>query len=276
MQTAYTKYGAIEYRLEGQGRRVALFLLGGHVNASIPLGETYFIERGFQVLNVSRPGYGKTPLSTGITPIGFADALSELLNQLGIERAVVIGISAGGRTAIRFAAKHPARVEKLVLQSSISFAPWPDRLTRLAAYIGFNPFTEKYTWKLMRAFLRRDPKSALKMMLSNMATLGATSVISALDERQMQALIGLFAQMSSGRGFLNDIKTPDTDATDVTVPTLIVHSKYDKSVPLSHARLLAQQIRNSVLYLSEAESHMLWFSPYYAEIEVVMSEFLHT
>lgn len=275
MNIAHTKCGDVEYRIEGEGTEVALVLLGGHVSASSHLGEDYFMERGYQVLNVSRPGYGKTPLSTGTTPDGFADALSELLQQLGIKQVVVVGISAGGRTAMRLAAKYPALVSKLVLQSSVSFAPWPDRLIKFGSHLAFNSLSEKYVWKVIRTLLKRNPKSAVTMMLSNMTTLDPAAVVSSYSEKQIQELVHLFAQMRSGHGFINDLVVTRGDATDVSVPTLIIHSKYDKSVPLSHPRLLAQQIRNSRLFLSKAESHMLWFSPHYQEIKQVMNEFLN-
>ncbi len=272
---AFTQQRDMEYRFGGQGTKVALLLYGGHTNVNTHLGEDYFTENGYKILTVTRPGYGNTPLSTGRTPDGFADALSELFGCLHIQQALVVGISAGGRTAMRFAAKYPTLVGKLILQSSISFAPWPNFLTRVGTYVGFNPFSEKYIWKLMRAFLKKNPKVAIKMMFANMTTLDPRKIVKNFTNQQIQELVQLFTQMGSGRGFVNDIKTINNNATDITVPTLIIHSKYDKSVPLTHPRLLAQQIPNSSLFLSEAESHMIWFSPHYAEIKKVMDEFLH-
>jgi pimeloyl-ACP methyl ester carboxylesterase len=275
MQIAHTKHGDIEYRLEGRGSKVALLLYGGHTNAETRLGEDYFLERGYNVLAVSRPGYGRTPLSTGATSDKFADTLSEMLKNLDVPKVLVVGISAGGRTAIRFVARHADMTDKLILQSSISFAPYPGLATRLGSYIGFNAVTEKYTWKFMRYVLEKAPKAFIRMMIASLTTLDPDKIVRAFSQDQLQELTSLFVHMSSGRGFLNDIKTVDNDARDVTVPTLIIHSKYDGNVRLSHPRLLAEQINGSRLYLSEAESHLLWFSPHYEEIKQVMDEFLH-
>jgi len=274
MPIAHTQRGVIEYRLEGSGPNVAVLLYGGHTNVSTHLGEDYFIERGYKVLVVSRPGYGDTPITTGPNPDSFADALSDLFEVLRVKRAVVVGISAGGRTAMRFAAKYPPLVEKLILQSSISFAPWPDRLLTLGTYVAFNPVTEKVSWSLMRAYLRKDPKAAIKMMIANMTTLDPEKVVNSYTNQQIGELIQLFAHMASGRGFISDINPSNHSATDVAVPTLIIHSKYDKSVPLTHPQLLAKQIKGSKLLLSEAESHLIWFSPHYNEIERAMDQFL--
>lgn len=274
MQIAHTKYGDIEYRLAGRGTKIAVLLHGGHMNAGIHLGEDYFVENGYKVIIVSRPGYGETPLSTGVTADDFADALGELFLQLNIKQAIVIGISAGGRAAMRLAARYPTLVKKLILQSSISFAQWPDRYTKIAVNIAFNSFSERYIWGFMRLLLKMNPKSATKMMIANMTTLDPENVVKNYNKKQLRNLVQVFANSSSGYGFANDIKSTNVDATDVTVPTLIIHSKYDKSVSLDHPRLLAQQIKNSYLYISEAESHMIWFSPHYVKIKEIMSEFL--
>ncbi len=274
MNRANTPHGDIEYRFEGSGKHVVLMLYGGHTNAQTHLGEDYFLGRGYKVLVVSRPGYGSTPLSTGRTPDEFADALAELLKELGIARVLVVGISAGGRTAMRFAARHAAMTRALILQSSISFAPWPDVMTRLGSYIGFNAITEKYTWKIMHSMLRKNPMALARRVISSLTILDAGKVVRDFTKEQQQEVTDLFAHMNSGSGFLNDIRTASNDATDVMVPTLIIHSKYDKSVPLSHPRLLAKQIKGAELYLSEAESHLIWFSPHYPEIQDVMDDFL--
>ncbi len=276
MSTTQTSSGNIEYRLEGTGDKVALLLYGGHTSAKTRLGEDYFLKRDYRVLAVSRPGYGTTPLTTGCTPDKFADALSEMLEVLKIPKVLVIGISAGGRTAIRFAARHASTTDKLILQSSISFATYPGLLTRLGTYIGFNGITEKYTWKLLHYLLKKNSRIFIRMMIANLTTLNPTKIVNALTERQLRELVDLFADMRSGQGFINDIKTADNDATDVTVPTLIIHSKYDGNVSLLHPHLLARQIKGSELYLSEAESHLIWFSPHYGEIEAVMDQFLNS
>ncbi|MFC7641943.1 alpha/beta fold hydrolase [Streptosporangium lutulentum] len=66
------------------------------------------------------------------TSAAFADVTAELCRDLGVGRlAAVVGISAGGRTALAMAARHPHLVERLILQSAVGFLPWPDRRTRL-------------------------------------------------------------------------------------------------------------------------------------------------
>ena len=274
MTVIQTPRGDIEYRLEGHGNTVILLLYGGHTNANTRLGEDYFLERGCKILAVSRPGYGKTPLGTGRTPDLFADALVGLLKELDIHQVRVVGISGGGPTAMRFAAKYPGLTDKLILQSSISFAPWPDTITRLGAHVLFNPLVGGLVWRLIHFWLKRNPRAALITMIRNLSTLNPQKVVDGFSTKQIGDLTDLFAGMGSGHGFTNDIETVTGDATDIHVPTLIIHSKYDRQVPLTHPRVLTQQIAGSKLFITEAESHLIWFSRHYTEVQKVMDDFL--
>lgn len=93
--------GRVEYRLDRRGPACVLLCHGGHVRAGLAVGEELFAELGLTVLVPSRPGYGHTPLGTGRSPAGFADAAAELCGRLGIERlAAVVGTSGGGPTGI--------------------------------------------------------------------------------------------------------------------------------------------------------------------------------
>lgn len=49
---------------------------------------------------------------------GFADQIGAVLDDCGIDRAAVCGISFGGLGALHFAARHPARTSALVLAST--------------------------------------------------------------------------------------------------------------------------------------------------------------
>ena len=55
-----------------------------------------------------------------------ADAIAELLTQLGIRKAHVVGISFGGFISLELARRHPARVGKLVLIDSAGLKLTPE------------------------------------------------------------------------------------------------------------------------------------------------------
>lgn len=274
MQTFTSVKGTLEYRIAAKGRKTVLIFPGGHMDASINLGEDFFANEGYQVIVLSRPGYGKTTLSVGASPAAYVAVVAELLESLKINKVVAVGISAGGRSAVCLAAQYPALVEKLILQCATSFAPWPDTQTRRIARIAFNPFMERLTWLAIRTLLKVQPRKGLRMMLSNMTTLNPDDVVSGLNQKQSDDLIDIFARLQSGKGFMNDLQQGVDFAKDVHVPTLIIHSKYDKSVSLDHAERLHAEIKGSRLFVSAAESHMIWFSGNYPKIQKEMKQFL--
>ena len=100
----------VHYRRAGTGAPV--FLLNQSPNSSteyIPLIER--LAASYTVIAPDTPGNGLSdPLSIATPTMGdFADALAELFDELGIERAAVYGFHTGGLCALQFAVKHPDR-----------------------------------------------------------------------------------------------------------------------------------------------------------------------
>ncbi len=273
---AQTEKGPIEYRVVGQGPAV-LVLNGGHTNCNSPLGsQRFFIEQGYQLIIPSRPGYGHTPSATGKTAEAFADALILLIDQLQLEQVIVLGISAGGRTALQLAGRHPARVRQIILQNAVTGAKFPAPAIRLGAYLGFNPWVERWTWAAFRWLMKRAPLTALKVMMGSLTTLDPAVVVAAMSDEQRRAALAFLRPSRSGSGFLHDLRHVCGDLTRITAPTLIIESKYDGSKDPAHATYAADHIPHAELFVVPAESHLLWFSAYNTLVEEKMRVFLRT
>jgi len=254
--------GQVEYRLDRRGDTVVLIFHGGHVRAGLALGEEVFAAAGCTVLVPSRPGYGRTPLSTGTSVEAFTDVVRALCAHLGIARvAAVVGISGGGPTAATMAARYADLVERLILISAVGWLPFPDRRTRLGAHLGFTAMTERLTWAGVRTLARVAPDTCLRLMLASLSTRPASEVAAALRTDDRAMLMALFAQMRSGGGFLNDLRpTPDITSR-IDQPTLVIATRTDRGVPFTHAQSLASTIRHAELVESRAHSHFVWLGP---------------
>jgi 2-hydroxy-6-oxonona-2,4-dienedioate hydrolase len=80
-------------------------------------------QHGVRVLAVSRFGYLRTPRPADASPSAQAEAHVCVLDALGIGAAAVMGVSAGGPSALQLAIHHPQRVSALLLVVPIAYKP---------------------------------------------------------------------------------------------------------------------------------------------------------
>jgi pimeloyl-ACP methyl ester carboxylesterase len=94
---------------------------GGHDQGMAWAGP--LAQQGVRVIAMSRFGYLRTPRPADASPAAQADAHVCLLDALGVPRAAVMGVSAGGPSALQMALRHPDRVSALVLVVPIVWKP---------------------------------------------------------------------------------------------------------------------------------------------------------
>lgn len=267
--------GPVEYRLEQRGDATVVVFHGGHMRAGLALGEDALAEAGCTILAPSRPGYGRTPLLTGTSAAGFADATRELCEHLGITKlAAVVGTSGGGPTAVTMAARHPDLVDRLILQSAVGWLPWPDPRTRRGAHAVFAAPVEPLTWAAVRALVRAAPDRGLRLLLDALSTRPGRDVVAALNPEDRARVIALYRVMRSGRGFLNDLCPVADPTAEVTQPTLVIATRKDGAVPFAHAQSLEAAIAHARLVESRADSHLIWFGPDWPTIAETIRAFL--
>ena len=112
--------GDMEFAQRGSGESVLIFHSApGGYDQALALGG--FLEyAGFQILAPSRPGYLRTPLTTGPAPENQAQAAAQLLEHLDIPKASVIGFGWGASAAIEFARRFPDHASALILVSPVT------------------------------------------------------------------------------------------------------------------------------------------------------------
>lgn len=101
-----------------------VLLHGGGDTIETSFGELLpVLARTRRVIAFEQQGYGHTA-DVADRPFTFeqsADDTAALLAHLGIERADLLGFSNGGTIALQVAIRHPQRVRKLVLVSTLTF-----------------------------------------------------------------------------------------------------------------------------------------------------------
>jgi pimeloyl-ACP methyl ester carboxylesterase len=252
----------IEYSIRGAGRPILVFH-GGHSNCQEEFGYRELLLNGYAILTPSRAGYGQTSIETGQSLGTACQAYSELLDHLGIEKADIIAISAGGASGIYFAAHYPERVRSLTLQSAVS-GQWhtPQDKTYKAAQILFGPSFEKYTWAAVRFMSNQFPRFMFKQMAPSFSLLPYSEVLARTSEEDIQEFRKMNNRQRSGHGFLLDLSQinsiTESDLMNIRCPALIQHSQNDQAVPVEHARRAQRHISGSRLCLLDTWGHLIW------------------
>jgi 3-oxoadipate enol-lactonase len=111
--------GAIHYSVHGHGEPVLLIHGLGCSGADWSL-QIAALEGRYRVIVPDLPGCGTSPPPReGYSIAGFASTLWELLDQLGVARANIIGFSMGGAVALEMALHGSTRVPRLALINTL-------------------------------------------------------------------------------------------------------------------------------------------------------------
>lgn len=72
-------------------------------------------ERGYEIYAVDQRNHGLSPHDDEFNYKAMSTDLYELINDLGLNKVIVIGHSMGGKTALQFAVDHPEKINKLIV-----------------------------------------------------------------------------------------------------------------------------------------------------------------
>ena len=109
--------GGLDLHVErrGSGGPVVVFLHGGAIASGVWEAQFTWFARRTTVVRFDLPGDGRSEFA-GQSFSG-VEIVRELLSQLEIDRACLVGLSGGARIAIDYALTDPERVERLVAVS---------------------------------------------------------------------------------------------------------------------------------------------------------------
>lgn len=175
------------YELHGQGRPLVLIHGGGSTIESNFGRILPALAESHRVIAVELQAHGHT-LDID-RPLSFehdADDVAELLRQLAVEKADVMGFSNGGTMALQLAIRHPKLVHKLVLASATY------RRDGLPAgfFEGFKqPSLEMMPKPLQEAYLKAnpDPAGLQRMFDRDVARMGGFQDLTEADIRAIES-----------------------------------------------------------------------------------------
>ena len=129
-----SRYGQAEYAEAGSGPPVIMIHgTGGGFDQGLAFARP-LLASGYRVIAPSRFGYLRSAMPPDASSDAQADVIADLMDRLQIARAPVIGGSAGARSAIAFAIRHPTRCSGLVALVPATFVP--DRPVPMPGVVG--------------------------------------------------------------------------------------------------------------------------------------------
>ena len=110
-------FGITHINVCGSSKSRALILLSGFgANSTMWFPNIASLCSKFRVYAIDTNGQpGKSIPSQKLTASNSAEWIAEVLDGLGIEKAIMVGISLGGWLTLNFAIRQPKRVERIVL-----------------------------------------------------------------------------------------------------------------------------------------------------------------
>jgi pimeloyl-ACP methyl ester carboxylesterase len=238
-------------RVQGDGPAALLLHGWGTEGASLQPLSTHLAAH-FRTVTPDLPGFGAATPPPGDWGVeDYADWVAVLLQKLGIERAILLGHSFGGRVAIVLAATRPALVDRMVLIDSAGIRPPPTQRLRAASTVS----------KLGRA------ASGIPLLGPMAQRLRAQwhRAVGAEDYANAGPLRGTF------------VKVVNRDLRDllprITVPTLLLWGGEDDATPASDGATMEQLIPNARLVVFPGAGHYSYLERA-AETCAALDEFL--
>ena len=193
----------------------------------------------YRVVTYDTRGHGDSPAPPGPYSLDdLVDDLVALLDEVGAQRAHVAGLSLGGMTAMRLAAREPERVDRLALLCT-SAAPDPQPFLERAAVVrsgGTAPLAPAVASRWVTpAFAAEHPElvARLEAMIAGVDDEGyacCCEVVAAVDLRE--------------------------DLGRITAPTLVIAGAEDVALPPPHQRLVADGIPGAELLTVSPGAHL--------------------
>jgi 3-oxoadipate enol-lactonase/4-carboxymuconolactone decarboxylase len=213
----------------------------------------------FRVVRVDTRGHGESPASPPGTSCSLADLgrdVLEVLDELGVERAHIAGLSLGGIAALWLAIHSPQRVARLAVLCAAAHLPpasgWHDRAAAVRAD-GMAAIADipGRLW-ITGALATRDPE-LLGRLQAMQADVDPESYAQCCE-----ALAGTDLRADLGR---------------VAAPTLLIAGADDPAAPPDALRAIAEAVPGARLQVLESAAHIATVEQPAAIVQALLAHF---
>jgi pimeloyl-ACP methyl ester carboxylesterase len=244
----------VEYADIGRGEQTILWIHGLGACWQTWLENLPHFARGYRNLALDLPGFGRSEMpSQDISIERYAEIVQDFMDELGVDRAIVVGNSMGGFIGSELAIRYPERVDRLVLVSAAVF--WQE-YRRARPLIAFAQATETAAGRALvggtPAIVRRPRARAAALAFGGFRYPHRIP-------RELQVEVLLTAKRTAGfvpaLAALGNYPLRE-ELPRIQCPTMVVWGTDDTLVSVKHAHELEALIPNSTKVIFERTGHV--------------------
>ena len=174
--------------------------------------------------------------------------LEAVVEATGLRRFPLFAMSQAGAVAVAYAARHPDKVTRLIVHGAYARGWLKRDLTEEQIE------EEQLMISLMRVGWGRDNPAFRQVFAMQLFPDASAEQIHALEEQMRLSVSPKNAVRLESEMHRIDVRDL---APQITVPTLVLHSREDEAVPFEEGRLLASLIPKAQFVALESKNHLL-------------------
>jgi len=253
----YVKVGEINTRYWVLGQGSPLLLIHG-LGASCEYWRynVRALSQGCRVYAFDLPGFGRSDQRIEDLSLHFAgEFVAAFLDAQGVDRASLVGNSLGGAVSLQFAVQYPHRLEKLVLVSSGGLGRELHRSFRLLKIPLWGEFMA-WAWgarpgtRLNLRSIVYEPKVMTDEFVDQTVELARLP-----GAKEMFLLVARTGIDLRGQN-MKLLEPLLRRVPEIEAPTLIIWGAQDPVIPVAHAHMAHQMIKNSQLHILDRCGHV--------------------
>lgn len=201
------------------------------------------LSEHFTVVVMQYPGYGaEQGEDVEFSIPNTATALASLLDELGLERVNLVGLSLGGAVSLQFALDHPARVRRMVLADTLSGVR-----------------TQHFRRFLEHALIGAIEQGGPDLMYEVNLIFAFSERYLAENEAQLEADKAAWRSIDVARytAMLRSILdwSIDDRLHEIEVPALVLWGSEDIELPRVYSQRIADALPHAILSVIEGSGH---------------------
>jgi pimeloyl-ACP methyl ester carboxylesterase len=230
----------VAYDMRGKGSPL-LLLHGGEADLRMFRDAVSYLQKSFLTIAYDQRGCGQTEVEDdsdyGLEDL--ADDAAGLIAALGYEKMHVLGHSAGGIVAQMLALRWPGRVDKLILEATVSLAD-SKRLMQ-----------DESLKERMKSLVAGGPAASAEFFATPKYVAEHPEIVDRLDElRGSQSPEDFMRRMRALQTF------GDVDLSKITARTLVLYAEQDQAAQRGPVEKMAKIIPNAKFEVYPGAGHI--------------------